>query len=341
MSPLSLVPAPPLSATAPVGRVIATVEDLAALEPAWWDLFARSPAAGPFQSPAWLLPWWMTFAPGPLRAVAVERSDRLLALAPLWLEDGPHGRRLLPIGIGITDTADILCDAGEPEALPVLAQALDAVQDWEMLALEDLPDGAVARDMPLLASWSVEEREQAVCPALDLGPGTDAVPADRRRKIRRAIRACQTRGGFVVETVTDAFDEFLQTLFTLHESRWSDRGEPGVVADPRVRAFHRAALPRLAAAGFARCYRLDLDGRPAAAWYGLSARGTTCAYLGGFDPAFSAESPGSVLMMHAIGEAVRAGDRTFDFLRGAEDYKYRFGATDRRALCRLVTRTLT
>jgi CelD/BcsL family acetyltransferase involved in cellulose biosynthesis len=38
---------------------------------------------------------------------------------------------------------------------------------------------------------------------------------------------------------------------------------------------------------------------------------------------------GSVLTYHAIRFAALAGARIFDFLRGTEPYKYRFGAVDR------------
>ncbi|WP_181703850.1 GNAT family N-acetyltransferase [Chthonobacter albigriseus] len=312
-------------------RVVETTAGLHALEPAWWDLFARSPAATPFQSPAWLIPWWDAFAPGRLTTVAVEAGGRLVALAPLWFEDGPHGRRLLPVGIGITDYADVLLDPAFPAVADALMQALGSIPDWEILSLEDLHPAAVARRLPVPPGWSADISDQSVCPVLDLANGTTSVPADRRRKIRRACRLLETRGRTRIESVPAAdVPAFLDVLFALHEARWRERGEPGIVADPRVQTFHRAALPRLAEAGLARLYTLNLDEQTVAAWYGLKGRGTTYAYLGGFDPAFAYESPGSVLMMHAIEVAVADGDRVFDFLRGEEDYKRGFGATNRR-----------
>ena len=50
----------------------------------------------------------------------------------------------------------------------------------------------------------------------------------------------------------------------------------------------------------------------------------------GLDPAaFSALSPGVVLTAAAIERAIALGRSEFDFLRGNEEYKYRFGAVDR------------
>ena len=79
---------------------VGDADRLFALEGAWWDLFARCPEATPFRSPAWLLPWWRCFAPGPLRTVAAWSGADLVALLPLYLEGA--SRRLLPLGIGLS-----------------------------------------------------------------------------------------------------------------------------------------------------------------------------------------------------------------------------------------------
>jgi CelD/BcsL family acetyltransferase involved in cellulose biosynthesis len=47
------------------------------------------------------------------------------------------------------------------------------------------------------------------------------------------------------------------------------------------------------------------------------------------DPAYADESPGSILIGHAVGEAVREAATEFHFLRGGESYKYRWGAVGR------------
>jgi len=119
-------------------------------------------------------------------------------------------------------------------------------------------------------------------------------------------------------------------VFRLHGARWQSRGEPGVVADQAVRAFHESAVPRLMTAGLLRLYGIRIDGRLAGAYYGFFDRGLAYAYLGGFDPAFAYGSPGTALMGHAIEEAHREGARELHFLRGAEAYKYAWGAFDHR-----------
>jgi CelD/BcsL family acetyltransferase involved in cellulose biosynthesis len=78
-----------------------------------------------------------------------------------------------------------------------------------------------------------------------------------------------------------------------------------------------------------RLYGLRLGGAAVAALYAMQAHGRAYYYAGGFDPALGALSPGTMAVGHAIEEAVREGCREFDFLRGREGYKYRWGAEDR------------
>jgi CelD/BcsL family acetyltransferase involved in cellulose biosynthesis len=183
--------------------------------------------------------------------------------------------------------------------------------------------------------------DQCACPTLgitDSETGLRDIPADQRRKLRRAWRLCQKRGGAEVVRVDGDTRPFLRALLDLHGARWRSRGERGVLIDKAIRRFHTDALPRLAAAGLARLYLLTIAGKVAGAYYGLMHRDRAYAYLGGFDPDFAYESPGMILIGHAITEAAREGAGQFDFLRGREAYKYRWGARDlwnrRRSFCR-------
>ena len=51
-------------------------------------------------------------------------------------------------------------------------------------------------------------------------------------------------------------------------------------------------------------------------------------YNSGYDPRYSRLSVGLVSKALAIKEAIEAGKRSFNFLRGTERYKYHLGAKD-------------
>jgi CelD/BcsL family acetyltransferase involved in cellulose biosynthesis len=78
-----------------------------------------------------------------------------------------------------------------------------------------------------------------------------------------------------------------------------------------------------------RLLELRIAGLSAAVYYGFHHRKRAYGYLTGFDPDFSFESPGVILLAHAMEYAIREGASEFHFLRGREPYKYGWGAEDR------------
>ncbi|TPJ24343.1 GNAT family N-acetyltransferase [Mesorhizobium sp. B2-7-2] len=314
-----------------------TFEDL---EPCWWQLWGRSISATPFQSPAWLIPWWRTFAPGDLTAIAVWSGDELAGLAPLYIERHNGGQRLLPIGISLSDYLDIL-SAPELEAETEAAIAEAALSlEWSQWILPDLSADAISLSLELPNAEERRSMAHAACPVLLLdGDRTLArsVPARRRRQLRRAERAARRRGAVIVSRGESDPQTFLDRLIRLHGARWTGHGG-GVLSDTAVE-FHRRALPRLADNGLARCLTIQIDDAVVGAYYGFHHRDRAYAYLGGFDPAYAGESPGAILIGHAITGAASEGALEFDFLRGREGYKYGWGAKDRWTAQKVWTRS--
>ena len=108
---------------------------------------------------------------------------------------------------------------------------------------------------------------------------------------------------------------------------------PGVLDDRSVLAWHREAAGLLQDAGLLRLHGLRRDGEFIAVLYCLMdlapAHERRCYYyLGGFDPRLRTLSPGTLLIGHAIEQAIIEGAAAFDFLRGGEPYKYRWGAVN-------------
>src|SRR5690606_34107903 len=183
------------------------------------------------------------------------------------------------------------------------------------------------------------------CPVLDLIEGPvdaglhPAIPALERRKLRMARHRLERGPAYEILATHDLTpDEWASALIALHTTRWQERGTPGVLVDPRVQAFHRAALPGLANNCIARLFALKIGSDIAGVYYGFSDRGRAYAYLGGFDPRFAYYSPGTVLLGYAIEDALREGVREFHFLRGREPYKFAWGARDQTTSRRIFVR---
>lgn len=273
--------------------------ELEALRPEWSALWDRCPAATPFQSPEWLIPWWRVFAPGRLAAIEVREDGRLTGFAPLYAgEDGV----LRFLGTGISDYLDILAES-EAAAATVLERLRGAPCD-----LLELREGS-----PVLA-LEAERSVCSVCPAV-------ALPTLRLKKPL-------ARASYEVECGA-RHPEYLEALFRLHAAAWGKRNSPGVLADARLREFHRLAAEGFAARGWLRMYGLRYEEDLAAVLYAFAARGRAYLYLSGFDPALSASSPGTRLLDFALAHAAQTGLMEADFLRGDEPYKYLWGARDR------------
>lgn len=305
---------------------------LEALAPDWWELWQHSPRSTPFQSPGWLTAWWRHFQPGELATIAVWRGSRLVGLAPFYLERDGHGNRLLPLGISLSDYLDLLVEpiGHQPveEAIVEAARSLD----WRSWELDEAAPHSRALRLRCPDGLALAGREQSACPVIELSGGPDlagCVPGKRRRQLRRSLAHAAARGPTAVMRAESRPLYFLNELFRLHAAGWNARGEDGVLADPKVRDFLTEAVPAIGARGLARCYLVEIGGKVAGAYLGFLDRGRAFAYLGGFDPAFADASPGSILIGHAIAEAIREGAAEFHFLRGREAYKYQWGAVDR------------
>jgi CelD/BcsL family acetyltransferase involved in cellulose biosynthesis len=206
---------------------------------------------------------------------------------------------------------------------------------WDVCDLRGLPPCS-----PLARTDSEGDRLramtlEAVAPVLELPSSVDALPFSARfaRRLRRAARIAGELGGARYELADlDSVHAGLERLFALHLARWRLRGEEGAFADPQVQRFHREVAGPLSSLGILRLYTLTIGGRPAAVLYALAERARTLLYLAGFEPDLEHASPGSLIVLHAIEDAIRAGKREVDFLRGSEPYKYEWGARDRPIL---------
>jgi CelD/BcsL family acetyltransferase involved in cellulose biosynthesis len=81
--------------------------------------------------------------------------------------------------------------------------------------------------------------------------------------------------------------------------------------------------------GLARLDVLDLDGEPVACTFSYDYRDTLALYNSAFRPDLAKMAPGMVLVGSLIERSIEEGKGYFDFLRGDEAYKKRFGPVPR------------
>ncbi len=308
-------------------NILTGFQELEAIESEWLDLWRRDPRATPFQSPMWLLPWWRHFGSDELRVVTIREAGRLEALAPLYVVRDEDESLGLFVGSGISDYLDALCTGDHGQALIGALQDIDC-QLWDLQQLRE--------DSPVLTAkppegWSDHSEEQDPCLVLSIEAAGNELEhllsTHFRKKLRYYRRSLERTAPICFETVNrENVDAFLDALFALHGARWQRRGMPGMLADDVIRQFHRQVARAMLEAGVLRMFQLRGGDATLAVFYGFAHHHTVYFYLSGYDPDLEKLSPGTVIVAHAIEQAVRAGATTFDFLRGAEEYKYAWGA---------------
>ena len=310
---------------------ITSLQDARQLEDEWRNLAESAQGVTPFQYPEWILPWYEVWAADRVHLLTA-RDDRgaLRAVVPLVIHEG----RLELAGSGVGDyLAPVVLD---PAQVPALDAALSSV--GLPIRFNDVPADAAwtsgVRDTP---RWEI--RTSSACPVAPLSDSCStwrrSLPSGLRRNIRRYSERLSDDANARFETIRcdeSRAPAAVHALVALHTSRWHERGLPGVLSDDRVRRFHTLAAPALMRSGLLRLHLLYAGSEVIGAQDVLVRGSRAYSYLGGFDPSWNTYSPGKLLMAYAIEQAIGEGCTEFDFLRGREAYKYRWGAIDRCSL---------
>ncbi len=319
-----------------------------ALAEEWNHLLARSTRPLPFLRHEYLTTWWETLGAGEWSrgelAVAVYRDGqgRLQGAAPLFITQTAHGPTMMLVGSHrLTDYLDLLVteEAREPflhalgEALFGPGRRFPHVRRWEWWNL--LPDAELR-----VASerWSrtygleLGESPVAVAAYVPLPPSWEAYlhqvgkkqRHEIRRKIRRLHRHHQPSRWYRV-TRPERLDEAMEAFFALMRSH----SEKAAFFTPARRAWLKAVARQALERGWLFLAFLEIGGEKAAAFLCFDFHRTLWVYNSGLNPKFRQLSPGWVLLAYILQWAIARKYAILDFMRGAEGYKFRFGARRR------------
>ena len=306
--------------------------ELRAVIPEWEQLWERSPTAPPFQMPGWLIAWWEHFGDGKeLWALGLREQDALVGMVPLCIHHEQGVRKVMLVGVAVSDYVDALFAPGFESLGASLAcehLARHATR-WDACDLQPL-----LKDSPFLSAEFPGEPGSSIgkvetCTRLAL-PGNCLefrrhFSAHFRKRFSAAKRNAEAIGEVRFELASpQTFDDSFHGLMHLHRARWKARNEPGLVNSAAAEQFHRDAASSLLDHGELRLWLLKIGSRAAGALYAFIHRQRLFLYLSGFDPEFEKVSPGVLLITHAIEQAISEGASDCEFLRGREAYKYRW-----------------
>ena len=320
----------------------------------WNNLVEQSIADTPFSRHEYLSEWWKTLGGGEwsqaeLVLISATENDQLVGIAPLFITEYDGRQALMLVGsIEISDYLDLIVRADDlprflSGLLDFLASRFASNDNWSGIDWYNLPDAS-----PTLAALKTESGRRGwthhgeiyrPTPRIALNGSFEEYLArldkkqrhEIRRKMRRAAESGKVRF-YVLDKDADIETE-LDSFFHL------------MVQDPNKAMFLRDAMRDQMSttiraaheAGYLWLGFLEVEGVKAAASLNFDYKNKLWGYNSGVRRDFMELSPGWVLLAHVIQWCCENNRYEFDFMRGDEEYKYRFGGVNRYVMRGKVT----
>ncbi len=316
-----------------------TRETFVSLAPAWSELCRRSRSNSPFISSLWLEIWWREFGPKAEQYLcAVRNGDAVIGVAPLLLK----GNRAS--FMGSPDVCDYLDFVVAPEREgDFFNTLLTSLAEWGITSLDLLslrPDSAVLTSLAGIArerGLAVSCEPHDVSLELDL-PATwdeylEMLSVKQRHEVRRKLRRLREAGeiDYGIEGDPRESMEFFLRLFR------ANRKDKAAFMTAQMESFFRSLAEAMA--DIVKLGILKIDAMPVAAVMCFDYRDVVYLYNSSYDSRYASLSVGVLSKVFCIQNSIQRGRKRFDFLKGAEVYKYRLGGKEipiydcRIALC--------
>jgi CelD/BcsL family acetyltransferase involved in cellulose biosynthesis len=287
-----------------------------------------------FVLPQWLEVWWQSFQPEgePYITVIRQRQD-VIGIAPLRVK-GKQARF-----IGSPDVCDyqdfIIIPGREADFSAALLDYLGQQSITDLYLGPVRPDSAVVTALTPLAEergYEMRKQQDEVTLELEL-PATweeylSGLDKKQRHEVRRKLRRlwetdsvtykCHKAGAAEAGDLTDAFLK----LFAL------SREEKADFMTEQMQSFFQSLAETMAEMELLRFGILAVDEKPAAMIMGFDYQQSMYLYNSAYDPQYNSLSVGVLSKILCIKESINRGLKKWDFLKGAERYKYHLGGSE-------------
>ncbi len=321
----------------------------------WNDLLTNSITDTPFLRYEYQSVWWehrgggeWLFKNAKLVLVSAREDEKLVGIAPLFISEYDGQSALLLIGsIEISDYLDLIVRM--EDHAPFVTGLLDFLastlpDSWRGLDWYNLPDSSPTLTALQAESaqrgWTHLEEMYRPTPRIALNGDFDEylgrVEKKQRHEIKRKMRRAQESGRNVRWYISDLNDveSEIDSFLGLMEH---DEAKAGFLHDA-MREQMKAIIHTAHKNGWLWLAFLEADGQRIAANLNFDYNNKLWGYNAGVNRDFMELSPGWVLLGYVLQWACENNRSEFDFMRGDEEYKYRFGAINQYVMRAKVTR---
>jgi CelD/BcsL family acetyltransferase involved in cellulose biosynthesis len=319
----------------------------------WNTLLGVSITDVPFLRWEYLTTWWETRGGGEwpesseLAVITARKEERLVGIAPFFLVNKQEGEEgLLLLGsVEISDYLDIIVRPMDLQ--PFISGLLDfliaSTISWKVLEFDNLletsPSIPVLRTEAELRGLEIKIEQTYHAPSIPLTGDFETylagIDKKQRHEIRRKMRRAEEVGTIDWYIVEDeaSLDAEMEAFLALMAV---DPEKAVFLTEAMREQMHRSARAAFKA-GWLQLAFLTVNGEKICGYFNLDYQNRILVYNSGTERRFLELSPGWVLLGHMLKWANDNQRIEFDFMRGTEDYKYRFGGVDKR-LAKVIIR---
>jgi CelD/BcsL family acetyltransferase involved in cellulose biosynthesis len=325
------------------------------LKDKWNFLLKESSSNTVFLTWEWVYTWWTIYKESKsLYLIAAEENGKLLGIAPLYVTKAGF------FGIRNLKHIEFMCTLGPcSEYLDLIVvkdkekEVLEAIFDkifsdkslqWDVLNLTAMKESS--RNLQLLMQYAKERGflyniyEKRVSPYIPLLSTIDEYYSSLSRKNRYNAKSYKKTiledypVSFNVVTAAEELENCFDSFISLHQKRWEEKDAPGSFAENRKEyaQFHHKISKLFFDNGWLYLAFLKVKENYIAAQYSFIYGNIMSCFQAGFDPEWSKYHVGSVLQSFVLEDIIGKKLVEFDFLRGTEDYKYRWTKTTRKTV---------
>jgi CelD/BcsL family acetyltransferase involved in cellulose biosynthesis len=303
----------------------------------------------------YLSTWWQTlgggeWSQGELCVVVARQEGQLAGIAPLFFTDNREGDPALML-LGCIEISDYLDLIAPTQTLPAfvdeLFDFLDGLQTPAWRVLDWWNFQSTSPTLPALEAaaqrkgWNYTPELLQHCPYIPL-PGDwetylAGIDKKQRHEIRRKMRRLEMETPsrwYIVEDEASLEAEVEAFMDMMAQ----DLNKRRFLTDA-MRVQFRASAQAAFRNGWLQLAFLEIGNEKAAGYINFDYLNSIWVYNSAINFKFREQSPGWVLLGYLLQWANEHKREIFDFMRGDEDYKYRFGGVDRRVVRAVVRRS--
>ena len=317
------------------------------MKESWNLLLSQGAIHVPFLRHEYLTTWWSTLGGGEWKQgelaiiSAHSEENELLGIAPFFFTNNREGEPALMF-LGSVEISDFLDFIAHPSHLDSfidgLFRYLNQVDkpDWRVLDLYNLldtsPSLSVLKSVANQMGWKYTQECLQHCPTIPL-PGEwetylAGIDKKQRHEIRRKMRRMDDSGvdwrWFIVND-PDHWEREINAILDL----MAQDAQKQVFLTDAMRSQMQQMMKVAFSENWLQLAFLEINGEKAAGYINFDFDNHIWVYNSGIDLKFREFSPGWVLQGYLLKWANDNKRSAFDFMRGNEDYKYRFGGVDR------------